>query len=137
MTTIYIVTSGDYSSYGINGVYSTYERAMDHVNAMDREFYRPQVEPYELDSPFNPETAMWMVTISDRGEGKSEANFQESIPPDYRINAAWREQIRRIFGEEESLWRVYVRAPDKDHALKIGQDLIAAFRAESLMWESL
>lgn len=142
MTTIYLVTSGEYSDYGVDGVYSTHEKAMDHVRAIDGKYSRAQVEERELDAPFDRARAIWLVSIMGPRKGKADekadADFRESIREGYQINAVWRSDIRMWgVGEDEPRWNVYVQAPDKEHALKIGQDLIAAFRAEQMMWESL
>ena len=69
MTTIYLVTSGEYSSYGIDGVYSTREKAQAHVDAITGTYHTAEVEEHELDAPFNPETAYWQVTVNDEIEG--------------------------------------------------------------------
>ena len=52
MSKVYVVTSGEYSDYGINAVFSTEElanAAVDVVNK-DRKYDHARVEVYELDA---------------------------------------------------------------------------------------
>lgn len=53
MTTVYLVTSGSYSDYGIQGAYSTRELAQAAIDVMERpEMYsdEPRIEEWELDT---------------------------------------------------------------------------------------
>ena len=52
MSKVYIVTSGEYSDYGIDMVFSTEEKAkewVDVITSMYGGYY--DIEPYELDAP--------------------------------------------------------------------------------------
>jgi len=47
---VYVVTSGQYSDYGINAIFSTRERALDYIQAFEDDGYHSMgIEEYELD----------------------------------------------------------------------------------------
>lgn len=53
MSRVFIVTSGEYSDYGIDRVFSTKEKAkewIEVITSMHGGYY--DIEPYELDAPF-------------------------------------------------------------------------------------
>jgi hypothetical protein len=54
MTKIYVVTSGEYSSYGINAVFSTSERAIQYGKESFTTKYeksKARIEIYDMDNP--------------------------------------------------------------------------------------
>jgi hypothetical protein len=48
---VYVVTSGQYSDYGINAIFSTRERALDYIQAFDtsHKYDTMNIEEHELD----------------------------------------------------------------------------------------
>jgi hypothetical protein len=49
--TIYIVTQGEYSAYGIHAVFTTKEQAMQYAALHNDDYYEPcMIEEYEADS---------------------------------------------------------------------------------------
>lgn len=60
MAKIYIVTSGYYSDYSINAVFSTKEKAKEYVQQRGTEF---SIEIFDLDEEVKKETKIWSVKM--------------------------------------------------------------------------
>ena len=71
MSTIYIVTSGSYSDYGIRGVYTTREAAQqfcDDINSIaGRCFDDYEIEEWEADAPREDRGPGWEVALDANG----------------------------------------------------------------------
>lgn len=58
---VYIVTSGDYSDYHIDAVFSTIEKAKEYVDAHGSDY---RVEEYPVDdTPVEKKESIWLVSI--------------------------------------------------------------------------
>ena len=109
MTTSYVVTTGEYSSYSIRGVYSTREKA-----EYAAKLFRGDVEEFEIDSyPDHPRGLLRFFVRMERGgesivgeAGPTEKGYQ----PHYFSADYWT-------GVQE-LW-MHVWAKDEQHAVKI------------------
>jgi hypothetical protein len=116
---IYLVTSGCYSDYGVESVWTTREAAdAQCVGRDDSNGYGSRVEEFYLDAPSNPEAVWWeanyrdgAITVADK------AQTFDSPPP---------EPI--VWGRPGTPYqaRAYGRSPE--HARKILSDHIAASR---------
>lgn len=61
MEKVYIVTSGDYSDYHIDAVFSTIEKAKEYVDAHGSDY---RVEEYPVDdTPVEKKESIWLVSI--------------------------------------------------------------------------
>ena len=60
MEKIYIVTSGEYSDYQINAVFSTGEKAKEYVDAHGSDYH---VEEYPVDAEVKKNESIWLVSI--------------------------------------------------------------------------
>ena len=61
MEKIYIVTSGEYSDYQINAVFSTGEKAEEYVDAYGSDY---RIEEYPVDdTPVENKESIWLVSI--------------------------------------------------------------------------
>jgi hypothetical protein len=58
---VFVVTSGDYEEYTINGVFSTKEKAEEYVDT----FPQGSVQEWELDPPRRHLDGAWQATILD------------------------------------------------------------------------
>jgi len=114
MTSIYVLTEGDYSDYHIVGVYSTKELAKEAQSL----YKDSQIEEYNLDHipEHPPGMSAWYVNISD---GKLDDISTSQVSP-------FEETVPR---EDEYEWSngeigyfVYCWAVDEDHAEKIALD---------------
>ena len=60
MSKVYIVTSGEYSEYYIDAVFSTRKKAEEFVDYNGPSF---EIEEYEMDVPFEKSVKLWKVTL--------------------------------------------------------------------------
>ena len=58
---IYIVTSGEYSDYGIDAVFTTKEKAVEYV---EQHGTRYNIEEYNLDEPILKENKLWLISFN-------------------------------------------------------------------------
>ena len=82
MTTIYVVTSGDYDYYHIDGIFSTKEKAEEYIKAPNLLSYQYDIEEFELDAlqPYlkvEDITSYWacVVDLSSDYFGKKEGEY--------------------------------------------------------------
>ena len=114
MTSIYVLTEGDYSDYHIVGVYSTKELAEEAQSL----YKDSQIEEYDLDNipEHPPGMKAWFVRIND---GKLDDLCASQVSPFY-------ETIPREFEYEYpkggTAYFVYCWAVDEEHAEKIALD---------------
>lgn len=116
MKTIYIVTSGSYSEYGINSVFSTRELAQAAADA----YGDAEVEEHELD-PEVPNFAPkghrgFSVSMIEDGVLRGVWNIGSTSPIDVDPKFTYLRDDRKIC----ILFRLYAR--DKDHAVKIANE---------------
>lgn len=86
MTTIYIVTSGEYSDYRISGVFSTPEKTDLFISNNDPGGCRGMsVEPWELDKrQYDTPKTVWACNMSVKtGEITHEWDYTKSCGPLY------------------------------------------------------
>ena len=132
MSTVYVVTHGDYSGYEIIAVYDDETKAKRIAS-----FFEGRVEEYQLNDPdptqYPEGHTPFRVTIYDSGEGTIEPRTviwslhetPEYIAKDWFPILTW--GGKRPHGPR---WEVDVWAKDRDHAKKIGCDKIAQAMAE-------
>ena len=72
---VYIVTSGEYSDYRINAVFSTKEKAEDYLAAEPSNVETPEIEEYEMDMP----PSEWWTTIVYMLRDGTVKNHQTSL----------------------------------------------------------
>lgn len=122
MKKVYIVTSGEYSDYHINKVFSTFEKAKEFTEAFtkpsDDEYrYEYRIEEYELDSQDvalkNKGYSVWDVWMLKNGDTQKVKKAElEDIDQDLET---W---IRSTAGIPDVL-RSAVWAKTGSHAVKI------------------
>ncbi len=126
---IYIVTSGEYSDYGINAVFSTKEKAVEYVEQHGTDY---NIEEYNLDEEVKKETQLWRIdffvedgklceaspTSRDRNEEVDICSIFDTL--------GYREYIPCI--------RLYVDADSMDRAVKIARERFAAVKANEYIW---
>lgn len=76
---VYVVTSGEYSDYGINAIFSTKEKAQEYIDRGDKlgmnYSYGYQIEEYELDE--NATVEFVLANYSPRGNAFSFSYMDE------------------------------------------------------------
>ncbi len=117
--TVYLVTSGNYSDYRVEGIFSTEAGAEHYVRAMLYGTYdHPRIKAWEIDATAG-ENGLWpyMVTFWNTGESAVDA-VRYGTPDEHG-------HIRNRTNAVE----ITVRARDSGHALKIASDLRAEWLA--------
>jgi hypothetical protein len=126
---IYIVTSGEYSEYGIDAVFTTKEKAVDYV---EQHGTRYDIEEYNLDEEVEKKTQLWCIEFCVEN-GK----LCEACPSSYdRKNVVDTCYIFDTFGyrRDEPYIRFYIDADSMDRAVKIAMERFAAVKANEYIW---
>ena len=113
---IYIVTSGDYSDYGINAVFSTKEKAEEFMDTVGSD---SRIEEYSLDEPIKREVSIWGVTM--------EIGTKEVLnifPYEYRGKDIVEFLPRDSYRSERLLFSI--ESDSKERAIKIASERFGA-----------
>lgn len=120
---IYVITSGEYSDYQVNAVYSTKELAEDFIQHNGNKYC---IEEYDLDKPIIREKKLWRIEInSDRNEIIC-ANISEYQEPEDTCVRNYMNIITFIVGSETI-----------DKAKKIARERYVAIRSNEYIWRRL
>lgn len=126
---IYIVTSGEYSDYRIDAVFTTKEKAVDYV---EQHGTRYDIEEYDLDEEVEKKTQLWSVEFSVEDGELYEANptsrNRNEVVDTCSIFDYWERE------KEKSYIRFYIDADSMDRAVKIARERFAAVKANELIW---
>ena len=128
MAKIYIVTSGEYSDYGINAVFSTMKRAQEYRQQYGMNF---SIEVYDVDEEGKKETKVWRVVMSFD-------NFKVYECTAGLWGNGWGSHMKDTFEyylnwEHEELIRLFIEADCMDRAIKIASERIAQIKANKDM----
>ena len=126
---IYIVTSGEYSDYGIDAVFTTKEKAVDYVEQHGTDY---NIEEYSLDEEVEKKTQLWCIEFCVEN-GK----LCEACPTSYDRNKVVDTcYIFDSFGyrKYEPYIRFYIDADSMDRAVKIARERFAAVKANEYIW---
>ena len=122
---IYAVTSGDYSGYQIEGLFSTQKKAEEYIeHTYDPGYYR--IEEYLLDGERpNREEKLFHVSIGYE-------DFNAKISDRYEKNCFRAEELRDTFHLSESgkYAEMYFVTTEPKRALKIASEWLAQIKAE-------
>lgn len=125
---VHVITAGDYSDYHIVGVTTDKKFAEDFCKRQNREntWNQHRVETYDTDDIMclTGNMHLWMVRANNKGKRWS-LECDDEIS--YSIGEKNKVQ-RQKYRDGEIQWYVYVVAEDKEHAEKIGYDLIMQSR---------
>lgn len=127
MSAVFIVSDGDYSDYHIVAVFSSLELATSFTA---RTGLTNTIEEIELDEIKEDDRFLFYINVRD--DGVTTVVFEDSEENAY---AGIKEPFKRENYSDDP-WKqsysVYVKASDKDHAVKIASDLVMQFRVNSL-----
>jgi hypothetical protein len=117
MTTIYLVSDGEYSDYSVYGLYSTLEKAKQA-----QELYAAgYIEEFELDylPPHPPGELLWAVWMKDSGDIKTVKRIRarEQYSPFSSIRVLCEGWYPKTDGRRMEIW-----ARDQEHATKIASE---------------
>lgn len=124
----YIVTSGEYSEYGIDAVFTTKEKAVDYVEQHGTCY---NIEEYDLDDEVEKKTQLWHIVFCVE-DGK----LNKASPTSYNINRV----VDTCYISEPFNWRAgshicfYVDADSMNRAVKIARERFAAVKANEYIW---
>lgn len=121
---IYIVTSGEYSDYSIDAVFSTKEKAEEYIQQHGTDY---AIEEYDLDEEVEKKTKLWKITFDKNGVAKA-------YTQDYLINETVDTCYVCVLWYGERYIHFYVDADSMDRAIKIARERYAAIRANSYIW---
>lgn len=110
---IYIITKGSYSDYHICNVTTDYKKAKRYKEAYSDNWWEACIEVHE-DGENGKENYCWAYNPVSNTAKISEYNGKERV----------------MKNREGKIYSVYVYAPDKKHAAKKAQDMIAKYKAE-------
>lgn len=122
---IYIVTSGEYSDYGIDAVFSTKEKADEYIQQHGTDYH---IEEYDLDEEVIKYTRLWRIEFNI-----SDGMFHEACVRDYK-----QEVVRDTCNVEQYLQGTYINfyvdADTMDKAVKIASERFTAVKANEYIW---
>ena len=110
---IYIITKGSYSDYHICNVTTDYKKAKRYKEAYSDNWGEACIEVHE-DGENGKENYCWAYNPVSNTAKINEYNGKERV----------------MKNREGKIYSVYVYAPDKKHAAKKAQDMIAKYKAE-------
>ena len=128
MAKIYIVTSGEYSDYCIQAVFSTMKKAQEYRQQHGTDY---SIEVYDVDEEVKKETKVWRVAIRFD-------NFKVSECRAGLWGDGWGYHMKDTF-EYYLDWkkieyiRLYLEADCMDRAIKIASERIAQIKANKDM----
>ena len=126
---IYIVTSGEYSEYEINAVFSTKEKAVEYVEQHGTYY---DIEEYDLDKEVEKKTQLWIIEFCiENGE------LCKATPTSYNRNKVL--DTCSVFDNLDyrgtmQYIRLYIDADSMDRAVKIARERFVAVKANEYVW---
>lgn len=128
MAKIYIVTSGEYSDYCINAVFSTMKRAQEYRQQRGTDF---SIEVYDVDEEVKKEMKVWEVKMRFD-------NFKVSECTAGLWGNGWRADMKDTFEyyldwENREYISLFIEADCMDRAIKIASERIAQIKANKDM----
>lgn len=126
---IYIVTSGCYSDYSIEAVFTTQDKANDYVQQHGTDY---RIEEYELDEEVTKQVQVWRVEFNIDTKELSESVTCYKAD-EYRDTCR---VIRYLHGGGSLIW-FFVDADSMDKAIKIASERFAAIKSNDYIWSRL
>ena len=123
---IYIVTSGEYSDYHIEAVFTTKEKAVEYVEQHGTDY---NIEEYDLDEEVEKKTQLWSIVFCiENGkllEGNTRSFKEDEVRDTCFVELSWNGKLYITF---------YVDADSMDRAVKIARERFAAVKANEYVW---
>lgn len=123
---IYIVTSGEYSEYGINAVFSTKEKANAYIQQNGTEY---NIEEYILDEEVKNETQLWRIVFCVE-DGK----LYEASPTSCDRNEVVDTCYVKLLWSRKHHITFYIDADSMDRAVKIARERFVSVNANEYIW---
>ncbi len=126
---VYVVTSGEYSDYSIEAVFSTVGLAESYIQQNGTDF---RIEEYNIDEEVVKETKLWSIEFSLKDCSLTEAkincqnkDYQDIIRDTCKVHETLLDGMRINF---------FVDADLMDKAVKIASERFAAVKANEYIW---
>ena len=123
---IYIITSGEYSDYDINMVFSTKELAEEFIQHNGDDY---RIEEYNIDEPIVRRNKLWLITFNvETGE------LDSATTTNYKVEE--RKDTCQYCDKYISTPRMYlyVYTETMDKAKKIASERFVAIKANEYIW---
>lgn len=123
---IYIVTSGEYSDYGIDAVFTTKENAVEYVEQHGTDY---NIEEYNLDEEVVKETKLWFIEFEIESQ-----EIKHASPTTYNIDKNKDTCKVTEYLSSKPYITFYVEANTMDRAIKIASERFASVKANEYIW---
>lgn len=123
---IYIVTSGEYSDYRIEAVFSTEEKANEYVQQNGNDFC---IEEHNLDEEVVKETQLWFIEFEIENQ-----KMKRASPITYDFDKKKDTCKVTEYISFEPYITFYVEAETMDRAIKIASERFASVKANEYIW---
>jgi hypothetical protein len=123
MKKIYAVTSGTYSDYRIDAMFSSKENAQNFIDAFEKRYDEFRIEEYELDAVVPTNKKAYFVRMDKLG------NVKEIYISDSAYSFSKNANISFTF--DNTIMNCYVFAKDENHAIKIANEKRVFILAEN------
>ena len=127
---IYIVTSGCYSDYHIEAVFTTQDKADDYVQQHGMDYV---IEEYDIDEEVTKQVQLWRVDFDINTKEISDAQPVFCYTDQYRDTCHVVQYL--ITGNELILF--YVDADSMDRAVKIACERFDAIKSNDYIWSRI
>lgn len=126
---IFVVTSGEYSGYTIERVFSTRKKALEYLDTQDNNY---RLEVFDLDQPIERKTNIYQISF--------ELEKKKVIDVSIYYNKVCKDLIRvggRYFRQQKTL-DIFIESDSRKRALKIASERYGAIIAnEQVMYPYL
>lgn len=121
---VYVITTGEYSDYGIEAVALEKEKAEELKKLYSNRWGEARIEIYDTDDYYVEKGKFYRVKIGKRSAIHVEETGVISMEDRNKVS------LIRNWKTHRDEYIVYVKAKDEEHAKKIGADLVAKYKAE-------
>lgn len=130
---IYIVTSGCYSDYRIEAVFTTQDKANDYVQQHGADC---DIEEYELDGEVVKEEKSWRVAFYLDKDFNLEKHTQDAYVCS-TLDYKYKDTCHVAIYPTMNVINFYVVADSMDRAVKIASERFAAIKSNDYIWSRL
>jgi len=125
---IYIVTSGNYSDYTIERVFSTKEKANEFVQQHGTDY---RIEEYVVDEEIKKENKLWRIAFDIKNNNLQYANSRDLN--DFNIKYIDTCQRQDSVCSESSI-DFWLEADTMDRAIKVAKERYFAIKSNEYIW---
>ena len=128
---VYIVTSGEYSDYRINAVFTTKEKANEYIQQNGTDY---QIEKYNLNEEVVKEEKLWRVQFPLDRDFCIDSHRSVSATS-WECNENFKDTcIVSSIGSSKYFINFYIVADAMDRAIKVASERFMAIRANEYFW---